>query len=108
MHRRSGDGRRFLHDDSQFRSVLVRPRHAPPGRTAGVVESLRQQIQTGFTSFATSGEPRPVAASGEALPPWPSYNAETDRHISLKSTSVASAGLSKADCDFLGSIGLVQ
>jgi len=75
---------------------------------APLVESLRQQIQTGFTSFATSGEPRPVAASGEALPPWPRYNAETDRHISLKSTSVASAGLSKADCDFLGSIGLVQ
>jgi hypothetical protein len=73
-----------------------------------LVESLRQQIQTGFTSFATTGEPRPVAASGEALPPWPRYNAATDRHISLKSTSVAGAGLSKADCDFLGSIGLVQ
>lgn len=75
---------------------------------ATLVDSLRQQIQTGFTSFATTGTPRPVTANGNPLPPWPSYNAATDRHISLKSTSVASAGLSKADCDFLGSIGVVQ
>jgi para-nitrobenzyl esterase len=73
-----------------------------------LVKSTQRPIQTGFTSFATTGEPRPVAASGEALPPWPSYNVATDRHISLKSPSVAGAGLSKADCDFLDSIGAVQ
>jgi para-nitrobenzyl esterase len=78
-----------------------------------LVESTRQQIQTGFTSFAATGEPRPFASTQdgifiEALPPWPRYTAETDRHISLRSNGVAGAGLSKADCDFLGSIGVVQ
>ena len=76
-----------------------------------LIESLRQQIQSAFTSFATTGEPTPVLGDGifaEPLPPWPRYAAATDRHIALKATSVAGSGLSKADCDFLESIGIVQ
>jgi para-nitrobenzyl esterase len=73
-----------------------------------LIASLRQQIQVGFTSFAKIGEPIPADVNGVALPPWPRYDAVTDRHISLKSTSVAGAGLSKADCDFLGALGVVQ
>jgi para-nitrobenzyl esterase len=78
-----------------------------------LVVPTRQQIQTGFTSFAATGEPRPVSVTEdgifiEALPPWPRYAVETDRHISIKSASAAGSGLSKADCDFLEAVGLVQ
>ncbi|HEX6242315.1 MAG TPA: carboxylesterase family protein, partial [Polyangiales bacterium] len=84
---------------------------------ATLVEPVRQQFQTAFTSFAATGVPQPrvIADNGavpgvlvQDLPPWPKYTAETDRHISIKSDTQEGTGLSRADCDFLESVGLVQ
>lgn len=77
-----------------------------------LVESLRQQIQSAFTSFARTGTPAPFNTIetpfiGNTLP-WPRYAAGTDRHIALKADSAPGAALSKSDCDFLESAGLVQ
>jgi para-nitrobenzyl esterase len=78
---------------------------------ATLVESVKQEFQTAFTSFALLGTPRPVLGSdlsSQALTPWPRYATATDRHISLRSNRAEGTGLSKADCDFLESIGAVQ
>ncbi len=77
-----------------------------------LVEPLRQQIQSAFTSFAATGTPTPFATietpSIGNLLPWPSYSAATDRHIALKADSAPGTALSKSDCDFLNTIGVVQ
>jgi carboxylesterase type B len=82
-----------------------------------LVEFVSPQFQTAFTSFAAVGEPRPSLDAGDGpvtdvvfgdLPPWPRYTAAGDRHISVKRISEEGTGLSRADCDFLESIGAVQ
>jgi carboxylesterase type B len=71
-----------------------------------LVEPLRAYVQTTFTNFARDGVPVSTPASG--LPEWPRYLTDSDRHIVLKRDVIASANLSKADCDFLEQIGAVQ
>lgn len=84
---------------------------------ATLVEFVSEQFQTAFTSFAAVGEPQPSLAPPGGpvtdvvfgdLPPWPRYTAATDRHIAVKRISEEGTGLSRADCDFLESIGAVQ
>jgi carboxylesterase type B len=84
---------------------------------ATLVEFVQPQFQTAFTSFAAVGQPTPSLVADpdfvpdvlfDELPPWPSYTAATDRHIAVKRISEERTGLSKADCDFLESIGVVQ
>lgn len=74
-----------------------------------LVELVSEQFQTAFTSFAAVGVPQPRLDAGSGdLPPWPRYDAATDRHISVKRISEEGTGLSRSDCDLLESIGAVQ
>jgi para-nitrobenzyl esterase len=56
-------------------------------------------LQGFWMQFATTGDP-----NGRVQPTWPAYEAGSDQHMALSSTSQAGSGLSKADCDFWDSL----
>ena len=58
-----------------------------------LVESVRQAIQIGFTTFARDGRPDLGSVT------WPVYTTATDRNIAFKVPVTEGVGLSKADCD---------
>jgi para-nitrobenzyl esterase len=76
-----------------------------------LVEATRFEVQSRFTNFARIGQPPPPFETDVLNPDfvaWPGYSTATDQHLSLKANVTAGVGLSKADCDFLVSIGAVQ
>jgi len=57
--------------------------------------SLVQAIQGYWVDFAASGDP-----NGGDRPAWPTYDAQSDRHMELVQPPTAAAGLTSARCDF--------
>lgn len=69
------------------------PRISPPLLPASPVVS---SVQAYWSAFARSGDP-----AAPALPVWPPYTLEEDRHLVLSDPPHAAAHLSGADCDFV-------
>ena len=60
-----------------------------------LVEPLRATVQSYWRSFAVDGDP-----NVDGQPAWPTYDAASDRHMTLKASSEVGSGLAKSDCDF--------
>jgi len=60
-----------------------------------LVEPLRATVQSYWRQFARTGDP-----NVEGQPTWPTYDATSDQHITLKATSEVGQNLQKANCDF--------
>lgn len=65
-----------------------------------LVEPLRETVQSYWSSFAASGNPNQGNPNGSGQPEWPTYEAGSDQHMSLKAVSEVGNGLAQTTCDF--------
>jgi para-nitrobenzyl esterase len=68
-----------------------------------LVESLRDTVQSYWTTFANTGNP-----NTSDQPNWPEYATASDQHMILKAASQTGSGLAQAQCDFWDYVATLQ
>ena len=65
----------------------------------GDLEPVHAVMSRYWLQFAKTGDP-----NGGSLPDWPTYAAETDRHMTITATPTEGTGLSRDACDLLAEL----